>query len=157
MNADRAISGTRVRLAMTPMIDVVFLLLVFFVCTVRFERNEVVYTLDLPQRGRTADPLALQERPLVIRVGARTGDRVPIDVQADGLRERPTSFEALAATLTRTRRGAGPDAATAGLFVADHPVLIAPAGDCGWQDAVDAFNAAVRAGFRNISFARSGA
>ncbi|MBM4101083.1 MAG: hypothetical protein FJ256_02330 [Phycisphaerae bacterium] len=157
MNAARAMHGTRVRLAMTPMIDVVFLLLVFFVCTVRFERNEAVYTLDLPQRGRTADPLALQERALVIRVGARAGDAVPIDVQADGLRERPASLDALAATLMLVRRGAAPDAANAGLFVADHPVLIAPTSDCGWQDAVDAFNAAVRAGFRNIGFARSGA
>lgn len=156
MTTARAIGGTRVRLAMTPMIDVVFLLLVFFVCTVRFERNEAVYTLDLPQRGRTADPLALQERPLVIRVGARASGGVPIDLQADGLRERPASFDALAAALTRVRRSTAPGAANAGLFVADHPVLIEPSSDCGWQDAVDAFNAAVRAGFRNIGFARSG-
>ncbi len=156
MNADRAFNGTRVRLAMTPMIDVVFLLLVFFVCTVRFERNEAVYTLDLPQRGRTADPLALQERPLVISLGARASGAVPIEVQADGLRERPASFDALASLLTRARRSEEPGADSGGLFVADHPVLVAPARDCGWQDAVDAFNAAVRAGFRNIGFERSG-
>jgi len=142
---------------MTPMIDVVFLLLVFFVCTVRFERNEAVYTLDLPQRGRTADPLALQERALVIRIGARASDAVPIDVQADGLRERLGSFDALAAALMRVRRGDAANGKDAGLFVADHPVLITPTSDCGWQDAVDAFNAAVRAGFRNIGFARSDA
>jgi len=152
----RTVSDTRIRLAMTPMIDVVFLLLVFFVCTVRFERNEAVYTLDLPQRGLTADPLALQQRALVIRVGTRAADAISIELQADGLRERPASFDALAAALTRVRRGTAPEPANTGLFLAEHPVLIAPTRECGWQDAVDAFNAAVRAGFRNIGFARSG-
>ena len=98
MNRRRAAEGFTLRLAMTPMIDVVFLLLVFFVCTVRFERNEKVYQLDLPARGATADPLALQDGPLQVIVGLRDGDRCSIELRAEGVHRTAENFDALAAT-----------------------------------------------------------
>ncbi len=144
----RAAQGAKMSLAMTPMIDVVFLLLVFFVCTVRFERREEVYQLDLPVRAATADPLALQESPLQLRIGVRAGSHCPIELSADGITRSASSFDELAALLEQLQRRGG-----AGLFERSHPVLVVPAADCQWQDAVDAFNAAVRAGYANIGFA----
>ncbi len=134
---------------MTPMIDVVFLLLVFFVCTVRFERREEVYKLDLPVRGTSADPLELQDSPVQLRIGARTGDQCAIEVRADGIVRTATSFDELATLLEQLQRR-GND----GLFEPSHPVLVVPAAECEWQDAVDAFNAAVRARYENIGFAQ---
>ncbi|MSR69316.1 MAG: hypothetical protein EXS17_03100 [Phycisphaerales bacterium] len=151
-NNRRAAQGSRVSLAMTPMIDVVFLLLVFFVCTVRFERREEVYQLDLPARAVTADPLALQESPLQLRVGVRAGDHCALELSADGIVRTAASFDELAKLLEQLQRHDGE-----GLFERSHPVLVVPAPDCQWQDAVDAFNAAVRAGYANIGFAETGA
>ena len=140
------------RLAMTPMIDVVFLLLVFFVCTVRFEPNEGVYKLDLPLRGSTADPLALQEAPLQVVVGERSGERCAIRLRTEGVQQSVESFDALAAALSKLQRRQG---TTDGLFQPSHPILIVPSAGSQWQDAVDGFNAAVRAGYANVGFARS--
>ncbi len=146
--SQRAAQGARLSLAMTPMIDVVFLLLVFFVCTVRYERREEVYQLDLPLRSTTADPLALQESPLQLRIGVRTGAHCAIELTADGISRTAASFDELTTVIEQLqRRGGG------GVFEPSHPVLVVPAADCQWQDAVDAFNAAVRAGYANIGFA----
>ena len=152
MNRRRAAEGFTMRLAMTTMIDVVFLLLVFFVCTVRFERNEAVYRLDLPIRGSTADPLALQDAPLQVFVGERVGDQCPIEIRADGVRRETKDFDALAITMTQLRRKAGTNE---GLFESSHPILIVPSAGSQWQDAVEGFNAAVRAGYANIGFTQS--
>ncbi len=152
MNRSRAARGFKLQLAMTPMIDVVFLLLVFFVCTVRFERNEQVYRLDLPSRGTTADPLALQDSPLQIVVGIRDGDRCSIELRADGVRQTAENFDTLAKAMEQMRRQSG---VANGLFESSHPILVVPSAGSQWQDAVEGFNAAVRAGYANIGFAES--
>ncbi len=152
MNRSRAARGFKLQLAMTPMIDVVFLLLVFFVCTVRFERNEQVYRLDLPSRGTTADPLALQDAPLQIVVGIRDGDRCSIELRADGVRQTAENFDTLAKAMEQMRRQSG---VANGLFESSHPILVVPSAGSQWQDAVEGFNAAVRAGYANIGFAES--
>ena len=40
-----------------------------------------------------------------------------------------------------------------GLFEADHPIIIEPTGTTRWEHAMEAFNAAVRARYTNVTFA----
>ena len=42
-----------------------------------------------------------------------------------------------------------------GLFEPDHPIVIEPAATARWEHAIEAYNAGVRAGYVNISFARA--
>ena len=148
MDNRRSATGMRSTLSITPMIDVVFLLLVFFVCTVHFERREEVFTTDLPQRGSTADPLALRDPPITIEVGAPSESGCTIAVIAEGAPAQVQGFDELAAVMSALRR----NGAASGLYESTHQVLVAPSRDASWQDSVDAFNAAVRAGFANIGF-----
>jgi len=148
----RAAAGFKLALAMTSMIDMVFLLLVFFVCTIRFERGEEVFRLDLPVRAETADPLALRDAPVQVIIGMRDGERCEIEVRAEGVRQSAENFEALAVVMQQYRRKPG---SNDGLFETSHPILIVPAPGSTWQDTVDGFNAAVRAGYANIGFAES--
>ncbi len=157
MNRRRAAQGAKLSLAMTPMIDVVFLLLVFFVCTVRFERREEVYQLDLPVRGASADPFALEESPVELRIGARSRSQLAIELRADGVVRTVATFDDLTSLLTSLQRPrSSATAAPEALFEATHPILVVPEPLCEWQDAVDAFNAALRARYTNIGFAEIG-
>lgn len=70
-------------LNMTAMIDVVFQLLIFFVCTVQFQKREDLLdaNLPLPGQGRTATVQTEPERDL---------GRIEVDITATALK---TSFE----------------------------------------------------------------
>lgn len=149
--SSRRATSISMSLAITPMIDVVFLLLVFFICTVHFERSEEVFVMDLPSRGATADPLALRDPPITIEVAARTEAGCALAIHAEGVGANPTSFDELSAVLKGLRRTKDHE----GLYESTHQVLIAPSRAAQWQDSVDAFNAAVRAGFANIGFRES--
>lgn len=151
MDRSRAARGSRLGLAFTPMIDVIFLLLVFFICTVQFDDREESYKMDLPARGATADPLSLQDPALTIEVGARRGERCGIIVRGEGVAIDTDDFDSLSQSLAGLCRAKD----RAGLYEPTHQVLVAPARDAQWQDAVDAFNAAVRAGFSHIGFSES--
>lgn len=139
---------------MTPMIDVVFLLLIYFLLATDFVINEEVYQLDLPPRpaaGTPTDPFELEDEPLrvsVVTTGAGPGD---YSLTLSAPWPQPATFEDLYTFLRQSLivdRGAG-------LFAADHPVLVAPAPDAAWEHTVEAFSAAVRAGYRNVQFVPS--
>ena len=57
-------------LNLTSMIDVVFLLLIYFMVATDFKQAEEVYRLDLPERieGMSIDPFQLDDEPLRIMV-----------------------------------------------------------------------------------------
>ena len=136
---------------MTPMIDVVFLLLIYFMVATDFVVTEEIYRLDLPQRlgsGAPDDPFELERDP--VRIGVHTTGPEPEDYALDlaGPWPQPTTFEELLAFLQRNLiRDEG-----SGLFPRDHPILVAPDPDTGWEHAVEAFSTAVRAGYVNVQF-----
>ncbi len=146
----RHASGRGVRpLNMTPMIDVVFLLLIYFLVATDFRGGEEIYRLDLPDRsGATAqsDPFDLEEEPLRILVSGLE----PTDarIRVEGPYEQPRSFDALHEFLNRRQIN---DVNPGGLFPASHPILIQPTGGAAWSVAVEAFNAAARAGYTNVT------
>lgn len=78
-------SGVVANLSLTPLIDVVFLLLIFFLVTSRFEEEERRLNIVLPS-ATSAAPMIHRPREIVV------------DVDAQGnvyLRGQPTNFEEL--------------------------------------------------------------
>jgi biopolymer transport protein ExbD len=156
--ADRALRDARakrrlqggMRLNLTPMIDVTFLLLVFFVCTTKALDKEGLLRADLSERGGAmpADALALDEPPLRIEL-RRDADRTRVQVLAP--MPQPEDPEELGFLLASRRYG--PDNPS-GIFAGDHPIELAPSADAPWEDTVAAFNAITRAGYSRVSFAR---
>ncbi|MHC4710088.1 MAG: ExbD/TolR family protein, partial [Planctomycetota bacterium] len=64
--ARRRRQQARIGLNLPSMIDVVFLLLVYFMAATEFKLGEEIYRLDLPRRGAPADPFVLPRDPLHI-------------------------------------------------------------------------------------------
>lgn len=148
--------GTALSFNHTAMIDVVFLLLVYFMTATRFKLGEEIYRMDLPQRSESASVAAfdLDESPLrilVMSVGPGTGD---CTLELEGGYETIESFEELYVFLRdhqSNSRNPG------GWFAADHPIVITPTGSTSWRHTVEAMNAAVRARYTNVTFAKPGA
>ncbi len=138
-------------LNLTAMIDVVFLLLVYFMAATEFKLGEEVFRMDLPARGRAADPFELPREPLVIIVSpARGGGPGAYRLRVPGAAAQPSTFQELYEFLESSRRS---EAGAGGTYEPDHPVLIQPAEAALWEHAVEAFNAAVRARYTNVTFA----
>ncbi len=116
---------------LTPLIDVVFLLLVFFLAATTFSKEEVELDLELPQasHGKKEEPA----EPLVISVGKEG------ELFVDG---RAVTFEALKQKLTAAARRNK-----------DQEVLIR--GDTRVQFGVvaQAFDACLGAALRRVSIA----
>jgi len=142
----------RLALNLTPMIDVVFQLLIYFLVSTNFALGEQVYRVDLPNReDGAADPFSLDEEPLRIRLAsAGDADAGLVAIRIDGPWPQPGDFDGLFRFLDERRLDAD---RPAGVFAPDHPILIDPSPTVRWDRTVDAFNAAVRAGYTNVGFA----
>ena len=139
----------RLPLMITPMIDVVFLLLIYFFLTVQFGAEEVNLRTESPVSEKataSADPYALEIEPLVIRI-TRAGDGASITLSS-GLRAPNNTVD-----LEQILRDSMLDAShPQGLFAADHPIRLAPARDAPWNEVVAVFNAVMSAGYRSVAF-----
>lgn len=140
-------------LNMTAMIDVVFMLLIFFILTVDFRPREDALSLDAQKRiessapgtGGVGDPFALPERPVVVTVRS-TGDG-PRDyvIQTD----EPVLGSPGSSAELRARAGA----ARGTTLPASQPFSIRPGTDTRWEHTLAAFSALQKAGFREITLA----
>jgi biopolymer transport protein ExbD len=131
-------------LNIASMIDVVFLLLMYFMIATDFSPAEDTFRMDLPDRLAGSEAFSLQDHPLEIEVLA-AGDRSrPIfNIARWGT---PTgSVETLVSQLASLRGAEGQ-----AMFTSDHPVDILVSPSVAWASAVDAFNAALRAGFTHV-------
>jgi len=141
----RALQPASVQPPLTPMIDVTFQLLLYFLLTSTFQPNEGEIPGTLPSAGHTTAP----DDPLKpIRVTVSPEGMMAENAQYQVGRLAPVTtpeelFEALAG-----QRRQFPDA--------DIPVVIKPQGDVRWQFVTEVFNAAIRAKFKKIAFATSG-
>ena len=140
----------RVSLSITPMIDVVFQLLIYFLLTAGFMGNERHLRAQMQSEPRPATArqptLALEVEPLVLRVARVDGG---LSIGTGGALANPRD----ARELERILRDAlvAPDSPR-GFFTADHPIRIAAEPDVPWQDVVEVFNAVVAAGYRSVAF-----
>lgn len=145
----------RLSLNATAMIDVVFLLLVYFLVATNFRMGEEVYRLDLPERGAAveADPFQLDESPLRVRVISTGEQRGTYRLSLEEPFPTPASFDDLFHFLQQRQRTPG---SGTGLFTPDHPIIIDPSPQTRWEHAMGAFNAAARARYTNITFSEGG-
>lgn len=129
--------------AMTPMIDVVFLLLVFFVWTASFQIVEQILPTQMSsQLG--SEPAEIQEpvpeddfEDIVIRIGWDNGavNWAINDQPVGSLAEVETSLRAVAGVKQ------------------DAPVILHPDGGVPVGDVIDVYDLAKLTGFAEISFA----
>lgn len=149
------LGGRRVALNMTAMIDVVFLLLIYFLVATDFRLGEHVYRMDLPSREGAAseDPFQLEDEPLRIRIASTGLGPEMYRVTIDGPYPQPETFAQLHEFL-RTRQVN--ELTTGGLFRPDHPIIIQPTRTTRWDHTIEALNAAARASYTNVTFAKPG-
>jgi len=128
---------------MTPMIDVIFQLLIFFICTASFQAPERVLPTNLSLPGTLADVLVDPEwedlEELVIRIlrdGGRTGWQVN---QRDCGR-----LEEVEAVLVAACEVAG-----------ELPVILDVDGDVPIEDVIDVYDLCRQVGLERIQFAAS--
>ena len=155
----RAPRRTTLSLAMTPMIDVVFLLLIYFLVATDFRMGEEVYRMDLPQREGAGprDPFQLDEEPLRIAVNSTGIAPTMYTLHIDGPYPQPATFGDLHAFLSEKQvDGAGVASAAGALFRREHPIVVQPTRNTTWEQAMEAFNAAARARYTNITFGKTG-
>lgn len=133
----RRASGLASAVELTPLIDVVLLLLIFFMVSTSFLRREALaVTLPDAAAGRAAAPAD----EIVVQIGA-AGEYI-----VQGERLASTEREALAAALSAW-------ADTSAWAGAERPLRIAADRDARHQAVVRALDAASQAGFVHVQLA----
>ena len=144
---------------LTSLIDVTFLLLIFFMVATSMNADEEAYRMDLPEREGIggADPFTLDDNPLRILVNSTGLGPNMYELRIDGPYPQPADFKALYQYLNQKQ--VNPTNASIGsgaMFEPDHPIVIQPTRATRWEHAMEAFNAAARAHYTNVTFATPG-
>ena len=130
---------------MTPMIDCVFQLLIFFMLMPSFQAGEGYLTTNLPSTSGPAQGKAqvdVQRIKIELFESGPKGEGVEVTLNEN--QNFGSNFEGLLAALQNLRsQGLAPN----------HPVLISPTMACRHKWVVRAFDMAVAARFTDIHFA----
>ena len=131
---------------LTPMIDVTFQLLLFFLLTTTFRQQEGQLPSTLPKKG--GDSPGIQVPLQAVRIVLRpTGeDRAGCIYEVTGQNIAIDTPQKLFQMLVSKRNETS----------AEVPIVIQPRSDVRWQYVVEAFNQAIRAQMKNIAFATAG-
>lgn len=140
-------------LNLTPMMDVMFNLLVFFIVTSSFTLPEGALEARLPRTLGVSASTAMRVPMVPIRIyleGDRDGKvqviRVSTSLKTDAAAlNLAKDFEDLYQLLGELKKRPGHSEGT--------PVIIAAKPEVAWDQVVSAYNAAVRAKYKNIVFA----
>lgn len=130
------------KIEMTPMIDCVFLLLIFFMVTSTFNRQEADISFSLPGTASQDEPVEIPDEQIIEISG--DGQVLLNDLAYDKPGE--SDMPELVDTLKRFR-------ATAEANKTSAMVTIAPADDVLQQRVVDVLNACSVAQISNVTFA----
>lgn len=136
-------------LNMTPMIDVVFLLLIYFVLAAQLRPPERSLASDVPARleggAAAADPFELPRRPILLSVRSFGAGPAEFTITTDD----PTvgasaDLASLSARLAEVRGALVPE---------DQVFIVQPAPATRWEHALRVFGAVQRAGFGSVRLA----
>ena len=132
---------------LTPMIDVTFQLLLFFLVTFSFRETEGQIPGSLPAVGKGGlsvhEPML--DRPIIVHLRPTGTRREHVIYEISDLSVAPRNAKELYEQLMNRRAQFGTKVV----------VQIKPRGDVRWQFVVDAFNQATRAKFETIGFSSS--
>ena len=135
-------------LRLTSMLDVCFLLLIFFVLTATFAVGEGVLPADLLFGPADPQEVTLPDSP--VQITMHSLGQGEVSFQVEGLPETLASVNELEEHLKGLLHSdQNPD----GLFTATDPVILHPDSTVAWRHVVGAYNAAVGARYTNIHFA----
>ena len=142
------LTSVPLKLQITPLIDVIFQLLIYFMVTASFLIGEGALTANMPFGDDVAvSDIAPPEQPLVLRLTPVDYSNVRIDIE--GFNKPASDFSQLAFYLQSIQYN---DKNQGGIYTSKNPVIIKSEGLVRWQHVVNAFNAAVSAGYENVSF-----
>jgi len=130
----------RPELQMASMIDVVFLLLIFFMCTSSFPKLENDMAAQLPHSGSGDAALEEDFEPIRVRLAPMGESGVLLSVDGRACGSFPALLEAL-----RARRA-----------VADLPVIIEAESTVLFGHMVSALDSCHQADLRRVAFSRRG-
>jgi biopolymer transport protein ExbD len=127
-----------------PLVDVMFMMILFFVLGTRFRQNEGQIPATLPkvdqamvQSETTPEDIP---RPIIVKVS--TDEKEAVSYQVAGIATTITDPQQLFEKLAGMKQTVGDKGA----------IIIQPTTDTKWQYAVEVFNQAVRAEFKSIGF-----
>jgi biopolymer transport protein ExbD len=126
-----------------PMIDVTFLLLIFFLVTTTFERAEGILASQMPKDSGQRS-VALPLSPIVVRHSQESDRHGDFLIRLDRFPNQPATFLELTETIRQIHELPGFDHET--------PVIIVAGDDVRWDHVVGCWNATVRAGCRSVAF-----
>lgn len=120
------------QMQLAPMIDIVFLLLIFFIVTWQFTKSETELSVSVPTAQEGADP-------------ERQRGEIVINILADGT----IRIESVTVDLSQLLEELSPIATQ----FKNQPVRIRGDGDVSYQRVVEVIDTCTKAGIWNISFA----
>lgn len=138
----KGVGGEDMQLQMTSMIDVVFLLLIYFIITATFTIDEGTLLATMPGNSAQDRPEDDLDPPTNIDLTS-ADDGVTYSIVVNG--QRIDNATALAGYMEGRVQG--------GQMKADDIVQIKPQGVVRWQHVVNVFNACVSAKLENVGFA----
>lgn len=139
-------SGASIAVNLAPMIDVTFLLLIFFLVSSTFERAEGVFSSTMPNQGSGVQ-VSLPLEPIVVRLTAPLDAPDGLVINVDHVATQPADLGALVSLIQTLHERPGFDTET--------PVAIVAESDVLWDHVVGCWNAALRAGCKKVAFADS--
>ena len=141
--AKRGRGKAKIAVPMTAMIDVTFLLLIYFLLTAVFRQAEGQIPGTLPRAGTsgvaTMDKL---QTPIKITLHPTGEANEGVAYEVSGVHERIADPEILKSVLKGRKEAGG----------AGSPVIINARRDVRWRYVVEVFNQVVANGFKNIAF-----
>lgn len=141
---ERREDPAKIQPPMTPMIDCVFLLLIFFLLMPNFQAGEGYLTTNLPKTsGPVAGKPQINVKRVKIALEVPDNDDKGVIIVLNDTQQFGSNFYGLLAALQGLKERGLPD---------DHPVLISPWMGTRHKWVVRAFDMAVAARFTNIHF-----
>lgn len=142
----RTPAGRSLALNLTALLDCVFMLLLFLIVATRFARPEGLLPARMPGRAAAGPGFEVPRTPVRLYLSADPARRGASVVRVEDAEGPIVPRAELIARLRAIHDRPGNDERT--------PVHLAIDGDVGWDDVVNAYNAALAASFERIYFAR---